>query len=58
MSYSIDDARHYIAQVRWQFAKTMPQWPHEYTVRNWRPELESDFEEFARLTQPEMRRTN
>ena len=30
---SFDDAGVYIAQVRWQFAETMPQWPHEYTVR-------------------------
>ena len=35
--FSADDALAYIAKVRWQFAKTMPQWPHEYTVREWRP---------------------
>lgn len=40
---TIDDARHYITDVRWQFAKTMPQWPHEYTVRAWRPDREDDF---------------
>lgn len=22
----------YIDEVRWQFAKTMPEWPHEYAV--------------------------
>ena len=44
-----DYARTYIAQVRWQFARTMPQWPHEYTVRVWRPELEATFEAFAVL---------
>ena len=34
----IDAARSFIAAVRWQFAKTMPQWPHEYTVREWQPD--------------------
>lgn len=29
--------REYIGQVRWQFAKTMPDWPHEYTVKAWCP---------------------
>ena len=24
----------------------MPQWPHEYTVRTWRPDLEQEFVEF------------
>ena len=41
--------RAYIAEVRWQFAKTMPQWPHEYTVREWRPDLEREFFEFVEL---------
>lgn len=27
----------------------MPQWPHEYTVRGWRPDLEADFLAFVRL---------
>ena len=49
-AFDIDDARDYIAEVRWQFAKTMPQWPHEYTVREWRPDLEATFEAFAALT--------
>jgi hypothetical protein len=33
MAFTVDDARVYIAGARWQFAKTMPQWPHEYTLR-------------------------
>lgn len=24
-----------LTTARWQFAKTMPQWPHVYTVRDW-----------------------
>jgi len=27
--FGLEEARAYIAEVRWQFAKTMPQWPHE-----------------------------
>ena len=49
MAFTIDDARAHIAKVRWQFAKTMPQWPHEYTVRAWRPDLEQEFFEFVAL---------
>jgi hypothetical protein len=49
MAFTIDDARAYIAAVPWQFAKTMPQWPHEYTVREWRPDLEQTFLEFVQL---------
>jgi hypothetical protein len=49
VAFTITDARRYVAEVRWQFAKTMPQWPHEYTVREWRPDLEQSFEEFAQL---------
>lgn len=48
-AFTIGDARNYIATVRWQFAKTMPQWPHEYTVRSWHPELEDTFVSFAAL---------
>jgi len=49
MEFTIEDARHYISKVRWQFAKTMPQWPHEYTVRTWSPQLETDFLDLASL---------
>jgi hypothetical protein len=28
-----DDFRRFIEMRQWIFAKTMPQWPHEYTVR-------------------------
>jgi hypothetical protein len=43
VTFTIEDARTYIAKVRWQFAKTMPQWPHEYTVREWREDLQPEF---------------
>ena len=49
MTYTLDDARSYIAKVRWQVAKTMPQWPHEYTVLQWRQDLEPEFRAFVAL---------
>jgi hypothetical protein len=49
VAFTADDARAYIARVRWQFAKTMPQWPHEYTVRAWRADLEQEFVQFVVL---------
>ena len=47
--FGIEDARAYIDEVRWQFAKTMPQWPHEYTVRDWRTDLDDIFADFVEL---------
>lgn len=47
--FTIDDARAYIDAVRWRFAKTMPQWPHEYTVSKWQPELHHNFLRFVAL---------
>lgn len=49
MTFTVDDARAYIAMVRWQFATTMPQWPHEYTVLQWRQDLEPQFRAFVAL---------
>ena len=49
MRFTIDHARAYVAKARWQFARTMPQWPHEYKVRAWRPDLEREFVEFVAL---------
>jgi hypothetical protein len=36
-----------IATVRWRFASTMPDWPHEHTVKAWRPDLAADCEAFC-----------
>src|SRR3954452_17732691 len=49
MAFTLDDARAYVAEFRWQYAKTMPQWPHEYTVREWRQDGEREFSEFVAL---------
>jgi hypothetical protein len=32
-------AESFETKVRWRFASTMPDWPHEYTMRSWRPDL-------------------
>jgi hypothetical protein len=29
-----DDLREFVASSKWTFAKTMPEWPHEYLVRD------------------------
>jgi hypothetical protein len=44
---SEDDFRRFIEERQWTFAKTMPQWPHEYTVRRFEdPKSKQDvFEE-------------
>ena len=30
---TIEDFRGFVGKRNWRYAKTMPQWPHEYTVR-------------------------
>lgn len=44
---SIDDFKKFIGTRHWRFAKTMPQWPHEYSVRQFDdpPEDQALFEE-------------
>ena len=39
----------FIQTSQWRFAKTMPEIPHEYVVRNWRPDKEPIFEHFVIL---------
>jgi hypothetical protein len=48
MTYTSADAQAYVASVRWQFASTMPDIPHWYTIRKWRPELDGAFVGFVR----------
>ncbi len=47
--FTIRDARGYIIGARWKFAKTMPQWPHEYTIRGWALDREHEFVAFVGL---------
>ncbi len=49
MAFTLTDARAYIAEARWQFARTMPQWPHEFTLRTWREDLDESFFAFVKL---------
>lgn len=39
----------FIGRAQWQFATTMPDWPHEYTVKAWRPDHAVEFEWFCHL---------
>lgn len=36
-------ARAYINSMKWKFAKSMPQWPHWYVLREWGSAREFDF---------------
>lgn len=38
----------YIESAKWQFAKTMPEIPHEYTVKDWNPEKSDSFIDFVK----------
>lgn len=49
MPFDVQDAVRYIAAARWQFASTMPQWPHEYTLRSWRSDLDLEFAAMVQL---------
>lgn len=51
--FGMDEAREYIDEVRWQFAKTMPTIPHWYTVANWRPSARERFKCFVQLIRAE-----
>ncbi len=37
----------FVTAVRWQFAKTMPHVPHEYTIARWKPEFRDELVWFA-----------
>lgn len=45
--YDEDTIRQYVAQCEWTFAKTMPQWPHEYIVKEKCPLTKEQFEHFV-----------
>ena len=45
--YNKDDIRKFIGKCQWTFAKTMPQWPHEYIVKNQCPLEAKEFEHFV-----------
>ena len=39
----------FIAEARWLFAQTMPEWPHWYVLKRWHPQREAEFMELVRL---------
>ena len=41
--------RAYIQSVEWRFAKTMPQWPHFYTIFEWNQDKAAEYYYFAYL---------
>lgn len=43
----IETIRQYIQSVRWKFASTMPQIPHEYTLKEWHPSKKDTFNAFV-----------
>lgn len=45
--YDEDAIRQYIGKCQWTFAKTMPQWPHEYIVKGQCPLSTEEFEHFV-----------
>jgi hypothetical protein len=49
-TWTVEDARTYIGVAKWRHARPN-QPPHEYTIRDWRPDLRHDFLAFAQLIQ-------
>jgi len=43
---ALEEIRGFIDSVRWRFASTMPEFPHEYTIREWNMEVEDTFISF------------
>ncbi|MCR5400836.1 MAG: hypothetical protein K6E78_04495 [Treponema sp.] len=44
---TLEEAKNYIDNVRWQYAKTYVTAPHEYTVLDWKPETKEQMIDFA-----------
>jgi hypothetical protein len=45
----LEELRRFIADRKWQFAKSMPFIPHEYTVKAWRLDDFASFRRFVEL---------
>jgi len=47
---TLDEAREFVAQVQWTFAKSVPDHPHSYLVRaKLEPELQAAFDAYVEL---------
>ncbi len=53
MGVSLKEIKEYIGIVRWQYAKTMPEHPHEYTVKEWDLEKIDMFNKFVMFIRKE-----
>ncbi len=42
-----DPIQDFIGSRCWRHASTMPDWPHEYTVKSWLPEKAEEFTAFC-----------
>ena len=47
-TFDLERIRQFIGRCEWRFAKTMPQWPHEYIVRGNCPLTDEEFLYFIR----------
>ena len=50
---TISEAEKYLQSLKWQYAKTYPSAPHEYTCLAWKPDAKHQMVDFARLIQDE-----
>jgi len=42
----LEEIKEFIDSVQWRYAETMPEHPHEYTIREWNMEVEDTFISF------------
>ncbi len=45
----LEQTEQFLSSLRWQYAKTYPSCPHEYTCLSWQPEIKQQMIYFARL---------
>ena len=48
---TIKEASEFLKSLRWQYAKTYPTAPHEYTCLEWKPDAKQQMVDFAELIQ-------
>ena len=48
---TLEQAETFLSSLRWQYAKTYPTCPHEYTCLSWQSEIKQQMIDFARLIQ-------
>lgn len=46
---NLEEAPKFLNRIKWQYAKTYPQAPHEYSVLNWNGDNRQKFIDFAKL---------